>query len=105
MLFKVGLGSSENCIELVQMHETHATYGAITPLYLKWAESWLLSTYIDAGLYICEHKSAEDTNTMQPTLFTDENISLIVALQALRSHRQKLPTSIIAPHTGSTLND
>lgn len=40
------------------------------------------------GLYICVPKLIQDTNITLPTLFPDENISMIDALPKLRSHRQ-----------------
>lgn len=44
--------------------------------------------YVDAELYICVHTLVQDTNTTLPTLFPDENISMIDALLKLRSRRQ-----------------
>lgn len=99
-------GSGENCRKTIQMHGTPAAYGGILiPSHLKWIENWLLSMYIDAGPYIWLHVSNQETNTMQPTLFPDEKISMIVARREPRSHCQKLPTSIVSSQTGATLND
>lgn len=83
------------------MHGTPAAYGGVLiPFHLKWIENWLLSMYIDAGLYIWLHVSNQE-----PTLFPDEKISMIVALREPRSHCQKLPTSVVSSQTGATLND
>lgn len=57
----VGLESSETCIGTIQMYETHAAYGAVTIFsHLKLIENWLLSMYIDAGLYIWVHINSGD---------------------------------------------
>lgn len=88
------------------MRGTPAAHGGVLILsHLKWIENWLLSMYIDAGLYNWLHVSNQEANTVQPTLFPDEKISMIVALREPRSHCQKLPTSIVSSQTAATLND